>query len=68
MATENNNDKAPVLGELTADIVSAYVANNAVPAGELPGLIASVHGALSRAPTADAPESKEDREPAVSRT
>ena len=32
--------------ELAADIVSAYVANNSVRAGELPDLIGSVHSAL----------------------
>lgn len=30
----------------TAEIVMAYVGRNAVPVGEVPGLIASVHGAL----------------------
>jgi predicted transcriptional regulator len=34
--------------ELTADIVSAYVSNNSVPAGELPALIGDVHSALKR--------------------
>lgn len=33
---------------LTAQIVSAYVSNNTVPAADLPGLINQVHGALSR--------------------
>ena len=33
--------------ELTADIASAYVSNNAVSAMDLPGLIKSIHGALS---------------------
>jgi predicted transcriptional regulator len=32
--------------ELAADIVSAFVSNNSVPAADLPALIASVHGAL----------------------
>lgn len=32
---------------LTADVVSAYVANNALQAGEVSSLIASVHQALS---------------------
>lgn len=32
--------------ELTAEIVSAYVSNNPVPAGELPAVIASIHSAL----------------------
>ncbi|MEX6860484.1 MucR family transcriptional regulator, partial [Pseudomonas aeruginosa] len=35
----------PMLGR-TAQIVMAYVERNAVPVGELPGLIASVHAAL----------------------
>ena len=34
--------------ELTAEIVSAYVSNNPVPAGDMPGLINQVHGALQR--------------------
>src|ERR1700712_243204 len=33
--------------DMAADIVSAYVSNNSVRPGELPELIASVHGALS---------------------
>jgi len=33
--------------DLAADIVSAYVSNNTIPAGELPALIANVHRALS---------------------
>ncbi len=45
--------------ELTAEIVSAYVANNSVPAANLAELIATVHGAVSgltkpTAPQADA--------------
>ncbi len=34
--------------ELAADIVSAYVSNNSVPSGDLPGLISEVHTALIR--------------------
>ena len=33
--------------DLAADIVSAYVSNNTVPASELPALIADVHRALN---------------------
>ncbi|TIU44394.1 MAG: MucR family transcriptional regulator [Mesorhizobium sp.] len=40
---ENNSD---ALIELTADVVSAYVSNNPVPVGDLPGLIDQVHAAL----------------------
>jgi len=31
---------------LTAELVAAYVANNSLPASELPGLMANVHAAL----------------------
>lgn len=34
---------------LVAEIVSSYVSNNSLPATDLPSLISSVHGALSRA-------------------
>ncbi len=34
--------------ELAADIVSAYVSNNSVPASDLPSLINDVHSALLR--------------------
>jgi len=36
-----------VLIELTSEIVSAYVGNNSVQAGELPGLIRDIHSSLS---------------------
>ncbi|PRX33915.1 transcriptional regulator, MucR family [Meinhardsimonia xiamenensis] len=39
------DDRALV--ELTAEIVSAYVSNNQLSAGELPGLVRDVHEALS---------------------
>jgi predicted transcriptional regulator len=57
-------DKSLRLIELTAGIVSAYVANNPVPVAELPNLIASVSGAVNKLDgpivTATAPQ-----EPAV---
>ena len=34
--------------ELAADVVAAYVSNNAVPIGELPSLVQDIHRALSR--------------------
>lgn len=34
--------------ELTADIVSAYLSNNSVQAGEIPSLIGEIHSALVR--------------------
>lgn len=52
---------------LTAEIVSAYVSNNQVQVGELPGLIGEIHQALSRAAGGTAPETTErdDLRPAV---
>ena len=47
--------------DLAADIVSAYLSNNHVAAGDLPGLIASVHAAvtgLSQAAATAEPETK----------
>lgn len=38
--------EAPDIVELTSEIVSAYVANNALAISDLPGLIKSVHTAL----------------------
>lgn len=42
----HNNDQE-LLSELTAQIVSAYVGNNAVSASELPALITQVHAAIA---------------------
>jgi len=43
------NDKSPHdYIELTANIVSAYVSNNTVPASEISALIGQVHAALMR--------------------
>lgn len=51
--------------ELAADIVSAYVSNNTVPASELPALIHEVHSALLRVTSGSAPVSMEAPKPAV---
>jgi predicted transcriptional regulator len=45
--TEETTNRAAELAELTTEIVSAYVSNNAVPATALPDLIAFVHQSLS---------------------
>jgi predicted transcriptional regulator len=57
--------ESPDLATLTAEIVSAYVAKNAVRPADLPDLIASVHRALQglSAPPQAGPEK---REPPVS--
>jgi predicted transcriptional regulator len=45
--TEETDHRAAELIDLTAEIVSAYVSKNPVPAIGLPELIASVHASLS---------------------
>ena len=52
--------------ELTAEIVSAYVSNNTVPAAEIPGLINQVHSALSRVSGKSGDAPAEPLKPAVS--
>ncbi len=52
--------------ELTAEIVSAYVSNNTVPASEIPGLINQVYAALSRVSGKAGDTSAEQLKPAVS--
>lgn len=51
--------------ELAADIVSAYVSNNSVPASDLPMLISDVHSALVRVTSGVAPAAVESLKPAV---
>jgi predicted transcriptional regulator len=51
--------------ELAAEIVSAYVSNNSVPASDLPGLLSDVHSALMRVSTGAAPAVPEAAKPAV---
>jgi predicted transcriptional regulator len=51
--------------ELAADIVSAYVSNNSVPASDLPTLIHDVHNALLRVTQGVAPVTSEAPRPAV---
>lgn len=58
-----SNDK---LIELAAKVVSAYVSNNSVALGDLPGVIRTVHESLRRAGTAEtAPEPQQALTPAV---
>ena len=54
------------LTSLTADIVSAYVAHNALTGDKLPDLIGSVYGALSRASVRGVEPEKVELKPAVS--
>ncbi len=53
------------LTSLTADIVSAYVANNALGGDKIPDLITSVYGALSRASVYAIEPAKVELKPAV---
>ena len=52
--------------ELAAEIVSAYVANNSVPASELPALLSDVHAAIVRVASGAAAPAPEAAKPAVS--
>jgi predicted transcriptional regulator len=51
--------------ELAAEIVSAYVSNNSVPATDLPGLLSEVHSALVRVSTGAPVAAPEAAKPAV---
>ncbi len=51
--------------ELAADIVSAYVSNNSVPASELPALISDIHAALMRVTSGNVAVPMEAPKPAV---
>ncbi len=44
---ENENAGQPNFVELTAEVVSAFVMHNSIQKGDLPDLIAAVHGSLS---------------------
>jgi predicted transcriptional regulator len=52
--------------ELAAEIVSAYVSNNSVPAAGLPDLIGEVHAALLRVSVGTVEVPQEPLKPAVS--
>jgi predicted transcriptional regulator len=52
--------------QLTAEIVSAYVSNNTVSAGDIPGLINQVHAALTRVSGTAGEMSTEPLKPAIS--
>ncbi len=55
----------PDLVNITATIVAAYVSNNSISSGDLPGLIAETHAALSRAAGRAAPIEREDNRPKI---
>jgi predicted transcriptional regulator len=51
--------------QLAAEIVSAYVSNNSVPASDLPSLLGDVHSALVRVSTGATVAAPEVAKPAV---
>jgi predicted transcriptional regulator len=56
--TDMQPAKADDLLKFASEIVAAYVSNNPIPAGEIPGMIKSIHstlGGLANGLTADAP-------------
>ena len=56
----------PALLKMAADIISAYVVRNAVPAAELPALIAQIHSCLAKLASGSvAPAVEPPKEPAV---
>jgi predicted transcriptional regulator len=59
------DSKGDKLLQLTADVVAAYVSNNVVPAGEMPGLISEIHTALGRIGVGEASAPAEKPKPAV---
>lgn len=59
-------DAKPELVDLTAEIVAAYVSNNAVVATDLPGLISGVHRALEGAVVGGSEPEAPAQKPAVS--
>ncbi|SNY92776.1 transcriptional regulator, MucR family [Cohaesibacter sp. ES.047] len=62
----SENSGNHILIELTADIVSAYVSNNAVPVNDLSGLIGDIYKALEETKKPVAEEIAEAPKPAVS--
>lgn len=56
---------ATALLDLTADIVSAHVANNSIAFGDLPVLIGSIHATLAGLGVTAAPPAAARQEPAV---
>jgi predicted transcriptional regulator len=61
----NESTTSPNFIELSADIVSAYVSNNSVPASELPALLSSVYLALTKTGQAQSQEPQVELTPAV---
>jgi predicted transcriptional regulator len=65
MKSGDAGERGAAFIELTANIVSAYVSNNTVPAGELSALISQVHSALAQVSTGNAESKGELAKPAI---
>ena len=63
-STRQMEDKTQLV-ELTADIAAAYLSANTVPAAELPGLIQTIHNALSGVTSGAPAPAAEPAKPAV---
>ncbi len=63
--TDEDGDFNTTLRQLTAEIVAAFVGNNALPASDLPALIAEVYGALSNAAVGKSARLEQELKPAV---
>ena len=63
----NEQQTTPNTIELAAEIVSAFVSNNPVPAAQLPTLIGNIHDALTKVASGSAqpPTAEEPKAPAV---
>src|SRR4051794_40813505 len=62
----NEHQTTPNTIELAAEIVSAFVSNNPVPAAQLPALIGNIHDALTRVASGTTqPAPEEPKAPAV---
>jgi predicted transcriptional regulator len=62
----SDNSSGTTFIQLTAEIVSAYVSNNSVPAQDLSNLINQVHSALTRVSSGQGDLSTEPLKPAIS--
>src|SRR3954447_21702982 len=62
----NEHQTTPNTIELAAEIVSAFVSNNPLPAAQLPALIGNIHDALTKGVNRSAqPPAEEPKAPAV---
>jgi predicted transcriptional regulator len=62
---ERESRSPSYLIEMVSDIVSAYVAHNPVPVGDLPRLIEKVHSVLTEIETSGGADEKPELKPAV---